>query len=90
MARRDVGVFLGLKPQAESYHPFGIKSDKPFRDRTSLALVRKIDSPSLAAIEDEDDDEDDYEYPSSFRERVTTSRKNPTDPALIVIAPVSY
>ena len=24
-ACRDVGMFLGLKPQAESYHPFGIK-----------------------------------------------------------------
>ena len=28
-ARRDVGVFLGLKPQAESYYPFGISPTVP-------------------------------------------------------------
>jgi hypothetical protein len=36
-ARRDIGVFLGLKPQAQSYHPFGIKSDTSSRDRVMVA-----------------------------------------------------
>ena len=46
-----MGVFLGLKPQAQSYHPFGIRFDNPFWDETSLAPVRKIDA--TPAYEDE-------------------------------------
>ena len=55
--RRDVGVFLGLNPHAESYHPFGIKSDNPSWDIASLALVRKIDSTSPNEHEDEQEHE---------------------------------
>jgi hypothetical protein len=52
----------GLTPEyAESYHPFGIKSDKPFGDNTSLAPAHKIDSTSSCRTKVEDEDDDEYE-----------------------------
>ena len=49
-ARRDVRGFLGLKPQAESYYPFGIRSKIPFRDRNFLAAVHEIDFTSRCSF----------------------------------------
>ena len=48
-ARRDV-VFLGLKPQAESYHPFGIKSDKPFGGQDLLSNLSTKSTPHQTAF----------------------------------------
>jgi len=55
-----VAVYLGLKPQAESYHPFGIRPTVLI-ENNRLTAVHKIDStsPVVATIEDEDD----YERP---------------------------
>jgi hypothetical protein len=52
----------GLKPQAESYFPFGIKSDNPLRDRASFASVDKIDYTTLShhPLEDDDEYENDW------------------------------
>jgi hypothetical protein len=61
-----VGVFLGLKPQAESY-PFGINSDNPLRDRASFATVDKIDSTSLSHHPLEDEDENDFGLIALYR-----------------------
>ena len=35
-----MGMFLGLKPQAESYHPFGIKSNNLFVDHSDDRAAR--------------------------------------------------
>ena len=32
-------VSLGLKPQAQSYHPFGIKSDKSLKGRSAFSYL---------------------------------------------------
>ena len=34
-----MGIFLGLKPQAESYHPFGIKSNNLFVDHSEIVQL---------------------------------------------------
>ena len=34
-----MGMFLGLKPQAESYHPFGIKSNDLFVDHSEIVQL---------------------------------------------------
>ena len=39
-ACRDVGVFLGLKPQAESYHPFGTSPTVPIGTINSLLSTK--------------------------------------------------
>ena len=52
-ARRHVGMFLGLKPQAESYHPFGIKSDNPLQGRKFLGTCPQNRLHITPRIEDE-------------------------------------
>jgi hypothetical protein len=51
-AGRSFYRYLGLKPQAQSYHPFGIRPTVPSR-ANKLAAVYKIDSPSAAGFKDE-------------------------------------
>jgi hypothetical protein len=57
-ACRDWGAFLGLKPQAESYYPFGISSLVP----VELTAIHKIDSISLRQPRFDAGDENQASY----------------------------
>ena len=59
-AGRSFCQYLGLKPQAESYYPFGISPIVPCRDG-KLTAVHVFDSASDQTFKNEDDDEDEYD-----------------------------
>ncbi len=74
-ARRDVGVFLGLKPQAESYYPFEINPTAPSRHDLHICTQNRFHIPRKS-FEDEDDDEDEDDFEKSSHRLLAPGSSN--------------